>query len=89
MSETIEKPNYDRVVELLQIIVNDMIAMDGSKNTVRYLADIGFTDNELNLVNLKPNDEIEADSDDDVSDDIDYEHDYPNLEPQDDRFVHD
>lgn len=94
MTDFVPKKDYDRVIELLGIIITNEICMRSRKDVLKYLIDIGFTDDELvNLVNMSQDDIIEAKSDiikctEEDSDDDDYDpNDYPNLEPQNDRFT--
>lgn len=92
MTNVISKQEYDRVVELLNIIVINEICMSCPTTVIKYLIDIGFTDDELiKLVNFnqdtirKAKREMITESDD-IDDEDAYASDYPELESQDDRY---
>lgn len=64
MPDFVPKEQYDRIASLLEILIRDQVYMTSPYVVIKYLLDIGFTDDELvNLVNFSRDDIIKVRND--------------------------
>lgn len=61
MPDFVPKEQYDRIAGFLEILIRDQVCMTNPQSVIKYLLDIGFTDDELvNLVNFSRDDIIKV-----------------------------
>ena len=64
MPDFVPKEQYDRIAGFLEILIRDQVCMTNPQSVIKYLLDIGFTDDELvNLVNFSRDDIIKVRND--------------------------
>ena len=64
MPDFVPKEQYDRIASLLEILIRDQVCITSPYVVIKYLLDIGFTDDELvNLVNFSRDDIIKVRND--------------------------